>query len=189
MYGGTSVDDLENLVTRGLSPRVRGNPSGTLKRKKDERSIPACTGEPPSGDYSSNTRWVYPRVYGGTSTIRAPKLPPPGLSPRVRGNPRRHSINGLKKGSIPACTGEPSTDTAVSICIRVYPRVYGGTHHGCIFHNCCEGLSPRVRGNHIAYVIDAEETGSIPACTGEPDASKLRGCCHTVYPRVYGGTP
>ena len=99
-----------------------------------------------------------------------------GLSPRVRGNPRRddpddqryhwvyprvcggtinspgHSIDLLQDGSIPACAGEPCTRADSTACIV--------------------------------------SRGSIPACAGEPltrehDAGFLSG---RVYPRVCGGT-
>ena len=51
-----------------------------------------------------------------------------------------------------------------------------------------DGLSPRVRGNHGLPVLDIDESGSIPACAGEPavDLGLLRGA--EVYPRVCGGT-
>ena len=74
------------------------------------RSIPACAGEPCSGEGRCRLRRVYPRVCGGTTpeTDRAKYVG--GLSPRVRGN----HLLGLSRGqlqacqrSIPACAGEP----------------------------------------------------------------------------------
>ena len=52
-------------------------------------------------------REVYPRVCGGTGSARMslPRLA--GLSPRVRGNLSRLSEKAQRKGSIPACAGEP----------------------------------------------------------------------------------
>ena len=44
--GGTvEVPQVELLVV-GLSPRVRGNPTGRVRPGPDQRSIPACAGEP-----------------------------------------------------------------------------------------------------------------------------------------------
>ena len=51
------------------------------------------------------------------------------------------------------------------------------------------GLSPRVRGNHHIQQGVEDQTGSIPACTGEPNYAAVRGTLAAVYPRVYGGTP
>ena len=90
---------------------------------------------------------VYPRVCGGTEYSRCGGSHEPGLSPRVRGNPRRGDASRVHRGSIPACAGEPSQGDSRGNLDRVYPRVCGGTcrrqHHG----GPAGGLSPRVRGN------------------------------------------
>ena len=46
--GGTYQLTLRQLYYRGLSPRVRGNPSGGNDRHACRGSIPACAGEPPA---------------------------------------------------------------------------------------------------------------------------------------------
>ena len=71
------------------------------------------------------------------------------------------------------------------------------------------GLSPRVRGNHVAGMLRVEIDGSIPACAGEPTSvvcwggldRSIPACAGEppdpvfeeipalVYPRVCGGTP
>ena len=50
------------------------------------------------------------------------------------------------------------------------------------------GLSPRVRGNRGACLRPRNETGSIPACAGEPALGGFRRSVISVYPRVCGGT-
>ena len=50
-------------------------------------SIPACAGEPVTASGLALTRWVYPRVCGGTHPAVRVGAAIPGLSPRVRGNP------------------------------------------------------------------------------------------------------
>ena len=52
-------------------------------------------------------RAVYPRVCGGTRPRTGNGPPPPGLSPRVRGNPSPDRERAAAAGSIPACAGEP----------------------------------------------------------------------------------
>ena len=52
----------------------------------------------------------YPRVCGGTSSTTATTRDCPGLSPRVRGNPRLLRRAGDAWRSIPACAGEPELD-------------------------------------------------------------------------------
>ena len=50
------------------------------------------------------------------------------------------------------------------------------------------GLSPRVRGNRHGASGVWRDTGSIPACAGEPQESVSSRASSTVYPRVCGGT-
>ena len=62
-----------NLATissqRGLSPRVRGNPSGLATWLFEKRSIPACAGEPLPLRAPGTAMTVYPRVCGGTGYL------------------------------------------------------------------------------------------------------------------------
>ena len=71
---------------------------------------------------------------------------------------------------------------------QVYPRVYGGTRGHLTIQQDGLGLSPRVRGNHKQDELDHGILGSIPACTGEPQATPQPDEPTQVYPRVYGGT-
>ena len=90
-----------------------------------------------------------------------------GLSPRVRGNPRRKRRLLALERSIPACAGEPTSAS---------PPLFR------------RGLSPRVRGNHNRQLAKATKNRSIPACAGEPQPSGRSPRCTRVYPRVCGGT-
>ena len=113
---------------------------------------------------------------------------PPGLSPRVRGNPLRLPIGYTYPRSIPACAGEPPRPFRPSQTARVYPRVCGGTRNGRIWGRCAGGLSPRVRGNRRQYLGARRDLGSIPACAGEPPICTSSPGQSRVYPRVCGGT-
>ena len=112
--GGTlaPVADLHHI--EGLSPRVRGNPSRSENRIEQRGSIPACAGEPASSPAGASITGVYPRVCGGTNTIRTFHFCFHGLSPRVRGNPH------------------PAADCAAGC--QVYPRVCGGTRRRWAYH-------------------------------------------------------
>ena len=50
------------------------------------------------------------------------------------------------------------------------------------------GLSPRVRGNRSLAPSNRLDTGSIPACAGEPANNPSMATTSGVYPRVCGGT-
>ena len=172
----------------GLSPRVRGNPPRQGVDALRVGSIPACAGEPSRRARGCGSRRVYPRVCGGTASSSGFAEAISGLSPRVRGNPRRRHLPCQRLGSIPACAGEPRSHAARSPCPRVYPRVCGGTQRVRLVRRQVEGLSPRVRGNQKMCASAAAMTGSIPACAGEPSAASPRRSCRRVYPRVCGGT-
>ena len=129
-------------------------------------------------------------------------MPGRGLSPRGRGNPRRH-----------ACLSSPTAVAGEPRWIRhrrVYPRAGGGTivvprtsagsrraGGGTVMRGRSanrQGLSPRGRGNlHIGRPIVG---GSIPARAGEPctflkapaRAGEPWRPSQRVYPRAGGGT-
>ena len=186
--GGTSSQAALVRATRGLSPRVRGNPLRIASRTRALGSIPACAGEPLTSRCTTPIHRVYPRVCGGTSTGSLTAIPSKGLSPRVRGN---HAVDrgpDCDLGSIPACAGEPGLAVLRQAIPWVYPRVCGGTFGDKAGWQSVLGLSPRVRGNRGSLPACGTYRGSIPACAGEPSCLSLSMFLGWVYPRVCGGT-
>ena len=112
-----------------------------------------------------------------------------GLSPRVRGILVVPFDAVLAGGSIPACTGNPRRWGARRLVRRVYPRVYGESEIVWAMPRPSGGLSPRVRGIRVYFLLDYVCARSIPACTGNPSHCLPRGDQHEVYPRVYGESP
>ena len=186
--GGTLFAFLPSHSATGLSPRVRGNPRRIVSPRHSAGSIPACAGEPSSDTANVTIQGVYPRVCGGTVDSEIAAEVEPGLSPRVRGNRTRSPTTYAVPGSIPACAGEPSRNGLLNPCLRVYPRVCGGTWHWRVGYPGNTGLSPRVRGNRDQLLIRESRRGSIPACAGEPPAKANAATWPRVYPRVCGGT-
>ena len=190
VYGGTDMGQMSHRISKGLSPRVRGNHSATSGFMFIPRSIPACTGEPHAYRRNARTLWVYPACTG------EPRLSPTSVCqasvyPACTGEPNAACMIGIEplpSGSIPACTGEPGysmhevigggvyprvygeppCSCAMAREKRVYPRVYGGTLHAHHPVWSGRGLSPRVRGNPRRDETHHSLVGSIPACTGEP---------------------
>ena len=87
MCGGTPGWRPRQWRSRGLSPRVRGNPAAAVIRAPPDWSIPACAGEPKLWKAIAAKPGVYPRVCGGTPYFTIRRITSIGLSPRVRGNP------------------------------------------------------------------------------------------------------
>ena len=186
--GGTHSPMRAGSAGGGLSPRVRGNPPAPAGVGHADGSIPACAGEPFTISQPRCSRRVYPRVCGGTFASLPRIASMVGLSPRVRGNHRKRRAEQWRKGSIPACAGEPPASSAVPTRRWVYPRVCGGTHVRGTNRRRRKGLSPRVRGNLGGGPGEEAGVGSIPACAGEPRRQRQHGCDDGVYPRVCGGT-
>ena len=66
--------------------------------------------------------------------------------------------------------------------------MYGETANRAPGEEEFQGLSPRVRGNHIDDLGYLRHERSIPACTGKPLIGLLGKRSFRVYPRVYGET-
>ena len=115
-------------------------------------------------------------------------MPSSGLSPHVRGNLIPIIPGQISKRSIPARAGEPSGIGRRRAPRRVYPRTCGGTRYLALPDLAMEGLSPHVRGNHVAVRRAADERRSIPARAGEPLRLKAFSISARVYPRTCGGT-
>ena len=186
--GGTMDAGMSELVLGGLSPRVRGNRQPCRLPVSLRRSIPACAGEPGVVVPGSAGLGVYPRVCGGTLFSCRTEFRLQGLSPRVRGNPVFSAAWYAGIRSIPACAGEPSATPIRKSPKKVYPRVCGGTVDVRLYPALNLGLSPRVRGNHFAFVWRGLVGRSIPACAGEPPRPVAARYRRWVYPRVCGGT-
>ena len=149
--GGTFTWKQNALIRWGLSPRMRGNLGGRLLRFGGAGSIPAYAGEPGLGDAMLGYLEVYPRVCGGTHGRKSQHTRQRGLSPRMRGNPSGAARTIAASGSIPAYAGEPASIRRRMRCQTVYPRVCGGTTIRAVWLEMPAGLSPRMRGNPIAY--------------------------------------
>ena len=176
------------MTRTGLSPRGRGNHVGSVHIHCFIRSIPAWAGEPSPLRRGSTSTWVYPRVGGGTVTLKRLDILLYGLSPRGRGNRGLVHHVGNPAGSIPAWAGEPAKKLSFARSTWVYPRVGGGTSATPPCPGAFQGLSPRGRGNPLGLATKEAPNRSIPAWAGEPQVWRCPSPSPGVYPRVGGGT-
>ena len=166
--GGTSRSCPVCPLTKGLSPRMRGNRLPAVPLPAQYGSIPAHAGEPRNRTGGPITRWVYPRACGGTIDMDRDTRWIKGLSPGMRGNRPGKRPSATGTGSIPAHAGEPRTWGPRLPCTTVYPRACGGTQSLRQALSVLKGLSPRMRGNQVRTDGMVYEDGSIPAHAGEP---------------------
>ena len=122
---------------RGISRSIpgRGNRHRHRSGRRCPRSIPAWAGEPRHAPEHRRSRWVYPRVGGGTPWMMRCEACGDGLSPRGRGNQLPKLRVPSIGGSIPAWAGtdgEPGIPKGLSAvgC----DAVEGPSHH--------QGLDP-----------------------------------------------
>ena len=150
-------------------------------------SIPACAGEPCCAAAWAAWAEVDPRVCGGARSRIWLEVTAEGRSPRVRGSlPCSRSIK-RRRGSIPACAGEPRQPVLPWRRRKVDPRVCGGAQPVIRVGHQSEGRSPRVRGSQGTATTSKATTRSIPACAGEPSRPVGVFGFPEVDPRVCGG--
>ena len=149
--GGTGRQFVGEYGRVGLSPRMRGNPGMSWGGDGMSGSIPAYAGEPSPMSQPRGGESVYPRVCGGTGVTLQFSGITDGLSPRMRGNPGKARRAPADRGSIPAYAGEPALRRSAYWLGRVYPRVCGGTAGLLLYAAALPGLSPRMRGNPLAF--------------------------------------
>jgi len=125
--GATSLALLAVLFVMGLSPRMRGYRSPRKVERNEAGSIPADAGLPKALAKARDGAEVYPRGCGATDSCAARTCRVEGLSPRMRGYPRRRGRRARSPGSIPADAGLPRTVPVLGLQPQVYPRGCGAT--------------------------------------------------------------
>ena len=110
MCGESAVGVVRVAMTAGPSPHVRGIRTTGAWRWPGSGSIPACAGNPRSFCSLRARQRVHPRMCGeslaevGIRTFRQ------GPSPHVRGILIERRLHHARRGSIPACAGNPLSD-------------------------------------------------------------------------------
>ncbi len=170
----------------GRSPRVRGSQPPANRRTTPSGSIPACAGQPTTELRCRVLCRVDPRVCGAAHLPTKLALSELGRSPRVRGSLVQSSPGRSRRGSIPACAGQPSAGSRVDQIDKVDPRVCGAAQRDGLSAHRAEGRSPRVRGSPCASRRARRSRGSIPACAGQPSRPGRDRDRPRVDPRVCG---
>ena len=131
---------------------------------------------------------AYPRSHGATSGRLMTAWYSSGLSPLARGNRLRDLVFLIFCGPIPARTGQPAGRACARHSFRAYPRSHGATCAPPLLLPAVQGLSPLARGNHDRGLNARQDSGPIPARTGQPQALLGSGLFFRAYPRSHGAT-
>ncbi len=126
MGGGNPPSERQRSLMRGLSPRGRGKPIGSIQIQERAGSIPAWAGETAHALVLQPAQEVYPRVGGGNSPQDRRLQVLFGLSPRGRGKRDPTAPIREVRRSIPAWAGETPVSPRTWATSTVYPRVGGG---------------------------------------------------------------
>ena len=109
----------------GRSPRVRGRRLREPERPSRKGTIPACAGKTIEQANELDTFGDDPRVCGEDVDKRRWDHEPMGRSPRVRGRLLPPSRSSALRGTIPACAGKTSANSARERNAWDDPRVCG----------------------------------------------------------------
>ena len=150
----------------GPSPRVRGILRRGARGLPRVGSIPACAGNPTSTSRPPRTSRVHPRVCGESLSQMESGGLAKGPSPRVRGIPVLVIAAVGRRGSIPACAGNPGTHLRPVASCRGPPRVRGIRAEGRPLMGACR-VHPRVCGeSSVRLPADLSVRGPSPRVRG-----------------------
>ncbi len=135
-----------DVLAQGSSPRVRGTPRRSRRRRARPGIIPACAGNTRREGRSVRRSRDHPRVCGEHLGGCHAGAVQDGSSPRVRGTPCHGLHHACRPGIIPACAGNTMPMFSPWRKPRDHPRVCGEHDIQLTVTQCAPGSSPRVRG-------------------------------------------
>ncbi len=187
LRGGADLVGVAVGEVEGPSPPARGSRAVEGAPGASPGSIPACAGEPDRARGAAPRGAVHPRLRGGALGEHGHGELAVGPSPPARGSPRGGNVARALRGSIPACAGEPSARAMWIPTSRVHPRLRGGARGAMQNLLTATGPSPPARGSQTPGGWNRRGVGSIPACAGEPRATRPWPSRRRVHPRLRGG--
>ena len=185
-YGEHDAWMLEQVLTDGSSPWVRGTQAGAKKPKREIRFIPVGTGNTALQGSNSKGFSVHPRGYGEHWLAAVSAMAPYGSSPWVRGTPVVNTERLAPRRFIPVGTGNTRHNLGTRQGRTVHPRGYGEHLRVSITSCLMAGSSPWVRGTHHVSRTKGQLTRFIPVGTGNTTAQLNFQQVITVHPRGYG---
>ena len=183
------VSDCSVDKSAGSSPRMRGTLKMYAIEDMNVGIIPAYAGNTTGVVVAVMVSGDHPRVCGehfgtarGGGTHR-------GSSPRMRGTPRRASLQRFWTRIIPAYAGNTLPTRSVAATIGDHPRVCGEHPTFARPDELVLGSSPRMRGTLRGNGSGSGSYGIIPAYAGNTPVSVVKWRNYWDHPRVCGEHP
>ncbi|EET77370.1 hypothetical protein CORTU0001_0580 [Corynebacterium tuberculostearicum SK141] len=188
-YAGSTVNHVLLTVLRWAHPRLRGE-HAEIKRGATiaQGSSPLTRGAPGHDRALVRVSGLIPAYAGSTSR-------PAGQSQRAQAHPRlrgehNYTVDGRRdaEGSSPLTRGARRGLPRIASRFRLIPAYAGSTRRS----RCRRRLltaHPRLRGEHIAPIVDVMMTGgSSPLTRGAPSVCHLVGAGGGLIPAYAGST-
>ena len=170
----------------GSSPRVRGSPCASRKRRRRLGIIPAGAGLTSSLRAGACQSGDHPRGCGAHLELLSFFDVLMGSSPRVRGSPLHIEVVAVISGIIPAGAGLTRHQLHDVLSDRDHPRGCGAHGLYTVSPSSRPGSSPRVRGSLFLELFPLFLEWIIPAGAGLTNFRQLQPSHDRDHPRGCG---
>ena len=165
-YGENRKFTTKEIITRGSSPRIRGESEPFEDGVLEDGIIPANTGRIAASIHPNQEFWDHPREYGENLMTLCLMHLLLGSSPRIRGELYSNPAWITRPGIIPANTGRIARSPQQAGSRRDHPREYGENRT----EESRQGWKDRI----------------IPANTGRINPAHVSARHRWDHPREYG---
>ena len=207
MCGADNITFPTGQEVLGSSPRVRGRPRLTGRRRQAQRLIPACAGQTTTPSCPPQHAWAHPRVCGADHWGTLNEVDGSGLIPACAGqtwlyvqagsvtwahprvcgaDPQVGHSETVVNGSSPRVRGRRPDHQDDLPLVWAHPRVCGADCPGRERLDGHLGSSPRVRGRRATAGEKQHAQGLIPACAGQTRHYAPTPPASRAHPRVCG---
>ena len=183
---GPGEQSLDTSLERvGVSPHLRGQPSGSRAPGADLGCIPAPAGPARDNRGRRAVAEVYPRACGASRRFSSTYT---GVSPQPRGQLASTSRSSINRRCIPALAGPVGLGAIHVPTSEVYPRACGACPSSSKWSASSAGVFPQLRGQQAQGEPEADAPGCIPAPAGPAASGHLTALIPMVYPRRRGAS-
>ena len=175
-----------SLWGMGSSPLARGPHILRYRRLSERGLIPARAGTTLAASPLMFRGWAHPRSRGDHASDATVGDHAVGSSPLARGPPGTDSLRDGEAGLIPARAGTTRQNGGQGRHRGAHPRSRGDHPADLPRHIPNAGSSPLARGPQPGHIVEAWETGLIPARAGTTSHFLVEDFTPGAHPRSRG---